>query len=210
MCGDVWDRNYRCNWRLVDLKYDNVKLWFARDSDDNIVTINETKSNKRYTCPLCGSNVKPKALKSKQITSHFAHVDASKCNPESMIHWWFKNKFIVPGDKFSVKSDCVKDYICKEVIVEQSYEVNGQTYKPDEFNNARVYGKAIGDIYIINDAIYLNKCSEDKNIECLNGKDIEKICDFGEDFEKLNTTLRLHISKMIRDYRYGRQEDNIG
>ena len=80
---------------------------------------------------MCGSDLIPKALESVQITPHFAHIDASKCNSETMIHWWFKNKFLVKGDRFTVVSDKEREYICDEVLVEQSYEVGDKTYKPD-------------------------------------------------------------------------------
>ena len=79
------------------MEIDNVKLWFARDQNNEIITIsdiNENNKHNKYICPMCSSNLIPKAIKSKQITSHFAHIDASKCNSETMIHFWFKNKFL--------------------------------------------------------------------------------------------------------------------
>jgi predicted RNA-binding Zn-ribbon protein involved in translation (DUF1610 family) len=117
------------------LSYDNVKLWFAKNENGNIITIDdindENKSN-TYSCPMCASNLIPKATKSIKITSHFAHVDASKCNSETMIHWWFKNKFLEKGDNFIVVSDKERKYICKEVLIEQSYVLNdGKIYNPD-------------------------------------------------------------------------------
>ena len=114
--------------------YNNINLWFAKNANNDIVTINEieVKDNKeKYYCPLCGSEVIPKATKSKLITAHFAHVDASKCSSESMIHWWFKHKFLESGDKFKVVSDKEKEYICKEILVEQSYTVGDKIYRPD-------------------------------------------------------------------------------
>ena len=114
--------------------YNNINLWFAKNANNDIVTINEieVKNNKeKYYCPLCGSEVIPKATKSKLITAHFAHVDASKCSSESMIHWWFKHKFLESGDKFKVVSDKEKEYICKEILVEQSYTVGDKIYRPD-------------------------------------------------------------------------------
>jgi len=112
----------------------NINLWFANNTNNDIVTINEieVKDNKeKYYCPLCGSEVIPKATKSKLITAHFAHVDASKCSSESMLHWWFKHKFLESGDKFKVVSDKEREYICKEVLVEQSYTVGDRLYRPD-------------------------------------------------------------------------------
>lgn len=114
------------------MNYD-VNLWFAKDKENNIITIDEVDENNKeqYYCPLCGSELIPKATKSKYVTPHFAHIDASKCNSETMVHWWFKNKFLVPGDKFSVVSDKEIEYVCKEVLVEQSYDVRGKIYRPD-------------------------------------------------------------------------------
>lgn len=116
------------------MSYNNVNLWFAKDENNNIITINEIDSNNKgkYHCPLCGSDVIPKAIKEDaQITSHFAHIDKSKCNGESMVHFWFKNKFLVPGDKFTIKTDVQKEYICKEVLIEQIYQTEIGDYKPD-------------------------------------------------------------------------------
>ena len=112
----------------------NINLWFAKNTNNDIVTINEieVKDNKeKYYCPLCGSEVIPKATKSKLITAHFAHVDASKCSSESMIHWWFKHKFLESGDKFKIVSDKEREYVCKEILVEQSYTVEDKIYRPD-------------------------------------------------------------------------------
>ena len=113
---------------------DNVKLWFAKDGNENIVTINditETNKNDTYSCPMCASKLIPKAIKSKQVTSHFAHVDAGKCNQESMVHFWFKHKFIEIGDSFAIVLNEEKKYICKDVLVEQEYSIGDRIYKPD-------------------------------------------------------------------------------
>lgn len=109
-------------------------MWFARDNDDNIVTVNDLGENNKsdtYYCPICGSGLKLKAIDSNLVTPHFAHVDASKCNSETMIHWWFKHKFLEVGDKFTILSDVEKDYICKEILVEEPQETSFGTYKPD-------------------------------------------------------------------------------
>ena len=86
--------------------YENVKLWFAKDQNGEIVTIDEVGDvHNTYNCPVCGSSLLPKATESFKVTPHFAHVDASKCNTESHVHWWLKNKLIEPGDEFKVVSD---------------------------------------------------------------------------------------------------------
>ncbi len=128
---------YKINYNFkggIKLSYENVKLWFAKDENNEIVTIdtiNDLNKHNTYYCPVCGSNLKPKAIESKQITPHFAHVDASKCNSESQIHFWFKNKFLEKGDKFTVVSDEKREYIVQDVLVEQSYETNSGLYRPD-------------------------------------------------------------------------------
>jgi len=53
----------------------NVNLWFARDNHGEITTIINSNNENTYTCPICNSEVIPKALESKQITPHFAHID---------------------------------------------------------------------------------------------------------------------------------------
>lgn len=116
------------------MSYENVKLWFAKDEDGNIVTIDkidETALRNNYYCPMCGSDLIIKATKSKKVTPHFAHIDASKCNSETMIHWWFKHKFLEKGEKFTVVSDKKKHYTVKDLFVEQEYKVGDKIYNPD-------------------------------------------------------------------------------
>ena len=114
------------------MNYD-VALWFARNSIGEIKTINEVKyHDDTYYCPLCNSEVIPKALKeNSKVTEHFAHLDKSKCTPESMIHWWYKNKFLQSGDKFIITTDRTHEYICKDVLIEQTYHTEYGDYKPD-------------------------------------------------------------------------------
>lgn len=115
------------------MSYENVKLWFAKQGN-KIVTINEVSKEKksgRYSCPICGSGLKPKAIGSRRVTPHFAHEDATKCNSESMVHWWFKHKFIEEGDELMLVSDKERNYVCKNVLVEQTYQVAKGIYKPD-------------------------------------------------------------------------------
>jgi len=128
------------------LSYENVKLWFAKNEKGDLLTINEIdEDNKNQTlfCPICTSNLKPKAVQSKRVTPHFAHVDADKCNSETMIHWWFKNKFLEKGDKFTVVSDELNEYVCKDILVEYPHKTSEGTYKPDMTivteNNKTIY-----------------------------------------------------------------------
>lgn len=111
-----------------------MNLWFAKNQYDNLVTIddiNDENKKNTYSCPMCSSSVIPKATKSIKVTPYFAHVDVSKCNSETMIHFWFKNKFLERGNSFTVISDKERHYICKEVLVEESYEAADKIYRPD-------------------------------------------------------------------------------
>lgn len=109
-----------------------VKLWFARNQEDEIITINEADKNNIYYCALCGSQLIPKALESIQVQPHFAHIDASKCTSEHMIHWWFKNKLLEVGEEFSVKTNEMHTYKVKDIDVEKIYTLSNNTmYKPD-------------------------------------------------------------------------------
>jgi len=119
----------------------DVQLFWANDAKGNISIIydlNEEDRKNKYSCPVCGSDVKPVAIGGKtkegkvsQKSSHFSHFDASKCNIESSIHWWFKNKILVDGDNFIVKTDVDNEFKCKDVLIEQSYETEYGIYKPD-------------------------------------------------------------------------------
>src|SRR5574344_253081 len=118
------------------MSYENINLWFAKNANYEIVTIdkiNEENKHDKYYCPICGSEVIPKAIKEYSLmTPHFAHIDRSKCDGESMIHFWIKNKLIKQGDKFNIKLDStVQKYVCKNIIIEQEYKTEFGTYKPD-------------------------------------------------------------------------------
>ena len=111
--------------------YSNVSLWFAKDDKEQIITIDKVNKEdyKKYYCPICGSEVTPKM---GEVNSwHFAHLDSSKCNSETQIHWWFKNKLIIKGDRFIINTDIEKEYTCKEILVEESYVTEYGEYKPD-------------------------------------------------------------------------------
>lgn len=108
-----------------------VNLWFARDEDDEIVGVLNSSNDKQYTCPICESKVIPKALESKQVSPHFAHVDKEKCSSESMIHFWFKHKFIERGDIFTIVADEEYTYTCKNFKTEVTFNLESGTYRPD-------------------------------------------------------------------------------
>lgn len=109
----------------------NVNLWFARDEQNEIVSVYNSNKENTYHCPICSSEVIPKALESKRMTPHFAHIDRSKCDSESMVHWWFKNKFIDKGDRFSIVTDKEISYVCKDYDVEVTFNLESGIYRPD-------------------------------------------------------------------------------
>jgi len=113
------------------MSIDNVNLFFAKDENDKIVIINDVhkEEHEKYSCPICGSEVRSRM---GEINSwHFYHVDKSKCSGESRIHWWIKNKLIEEGTEFTIKTDKETIYICKDILVEKSYEINDKVYQPD-------------------------------------------------------------------------------
>lgn len=114
------------------MAFENVQLWFAKDEEGNIVTINEvdkdTRNQRKYYCPICGTEVKSRLGEVNAWC--FAH-EKGNCSSESMFHFWYKNKLIEKGDKFRIESDIEREYICKEILVEQSYIINEKQYKPD-------------------------------------------------------------------------------
>jgi len=109
----------------------NVNLWFARDNHGEITTIINSNNENTYTCPICNSEVIPKALESKQITPHFAHIDRNKCTGESFIHFWMKHGFIERGDTFTIISDDKHTFTCKDYKTEVTYQLDSGTYRPD-------------------------------------------------------------------------------
>lgn len=109
----------------------NVNLWFARDEDNEIVGVLKSSNDNAYTCPICASKVIPKALESKKITPHFAHIDKEKCSSESMLHWWFKHEFIERGDTFTIISDEKHTYTCEDFKTEVTFNLESGVYRPD-------------------------------------------------------------------------------
>ena len=109
----------------------DVSLWFAKDMNGRIITIDKANKNNKYICPICGSEVIPKALDSDKITEHFAHIDRSECGGETIVHWWTKNNLLKAGDVFSVFTTEEKQYLCKDIKVEQVYDTPFGKYIPD-------------------------------------------------------------------------------
>jgi len=109
----------------------NVNLWFARDENNEITTIIKSNNENTYTCPICNSKVIPKALDSKQVTPHFAHIDRNKCTGESFIHFWMKHGFIERGDTFTIISDDKHTFTCKDFKTEATFNLESGVYRPD-------------------------------------------------------------------------------
>ena len=108
-----------------------VNLWFARDSFGKIIEINNADKNNYYQCPICNNEVIPKALNSKEVSAHFAHVDNSNCSHESMLHFWIKHLFIQEGEEFEILTDEKLKFKCKSFEVEKTFKLNDGIYKPD-------------------------------------------------------------------------------
>lgn len=112
---------------------DNINIWFARNKEGNIVTIDKINDNNRYeeySCPICESKLIPKL--GDVNAHHLAHKDASKCSRETQIHFFVKNELLKQGDKFTVKlDDESKEFVCKEILIEQEYKTEFGIYKPD-------------------------------------------------------------------------------
>ena len=106
----------------------DVSLWFAKDMNGRIITIDKANKNNKYICPICGSEVIPKALDSDKVTEHFAHIDRSECGGETIVHWWTKNNLLKAGDVFSVFTTEEKQYLCKDIKVEQLI-LSGKPYE---------------------------------------------------------------------------------
>lgn len=111
----------------------NVSLWFAKDQEGTIITIDKINEEYKgkYYCPLCGSEVIPKAINSKQVSPHFAHLNREACSGESVVHWWVKNELIKIDDVIEITTDKTKQIMCKKVEFEKSYETPYGKYIPD-------------------------------------------------------------------------------
>lgn len=114
--------------------FENINLWYAKDKNNNIITIdklNNSNKHEKYNCPICMSEVIPKLGSS--VSHHFAHRDSSKCTNESVIHYWIKNKLLEKGDSFTVSltKNEERNYICKDIYIEKEYKTKFGVYKPD-------------------------------------------------------------------------------
>lgn len=111
----------------------NINLWFAKNNLGEIVTINkiDEKYEGKYFCPLCGSEVIPKAIDSKKVSPHFAHANKSECAGESMIHYWVKNELVKKDEVFEIITNKSSQVMCKNIEFEKIYDTPYGKYKPD-------------------------------------------------------------------------------
>lgn len=83
----------------------------------------ENKNNTIYRCPCCNHEMKPRAIGSKSITSHFYHLPGVEpCSLESYLHKTAKeilyNRFKNKEDKINIEINNI--YICDENCNEQN------------------------------------------------------------------------------------------
>lgn len=139
---------------------ENINLWFAKDENNKIITIDKANKNNKYTCPICGGEVIPKALKSDMVSPHFAHIDRESCEGESIIHWWTKNNLLKEGDVFSIFTNEEKQYLCKSITIEKEYDTPYGKYKPDatiECYNGEIIFLEVGFTNIKKKVNYIDK-----------------------------------------------------
>lgn len=110
-----------------------VSLWFAKMETGELITIDKIRNTYKgkYFCPLCGSEVIPKALISECVTPHFAHIDKEKCSGEGVLHWWVKNELIKENDVIEIITDKNNQVLCKNIYFEKTYQTPTGIYKPD-------------------------------------------------------------------------------
>ena len=111
----------------------NINLWFAKNENGEIVTIDKIDKDYegKYYCPLCGSEVIPKATSSKMVTPHFAHIDRSRCSGESIVHYWTKNELVKKDDVIEIIADETRQVMIKDIEFEKSYDTPYGIYRPD-------------------------------------------------------------------------------
>lgn len=114
---------------------ENVGLFYARDKYENILLINEindTNKGAELICPICGTAVKPRALNSDKVSPHFYHVTVTEHSGEAVLHWWYKNQYLIPGDVFHIDVDGERySYTCKLMETEKQYRTSVGLYQPD-------------------------------------------------------------------------------
>ena len=99
---------------MGDLKYK-----YAFDEKGNIVSIEditkETSKQQTFKCIVCGSELHPRAIGSKQRRAHFYHKEIVSCNGETYLHKLCKlyiKQHFDKSDKFEISYEVSKS--CNE------------------------------------------------------------------------------------------------
>lgn len=108
-------------------------MWFANDKQSEIIKIydiSEDKKHDEYRCPICSGLLRPRQGEIKQW--HFSHMNAEDCSAEAFTHFWVKHELLKKGEPFKIKINGeIKEYICKDTLIEHEYNTSNGTYKPD-------------------------------------------------------------------------------
>lgn len=108
-------------------------MWFANNKQNEIIKIYdipEDKKHDEYRCPICSGLLRARQGEIKQW--HFSHINAEDCSTEAFTHFWLKHELLKKGELFKVKINGeVKEYICKDTLIEQEYNTSNGVYKPD-------------------------------------------------------------------------------
>ena len=103
------------------------KLFVAIDSCGNKILYRDAKKDERYMCPICGGDVKLRAMDSDFIQAHFYHLSEA-CSDESIAHWIYKYWL------FDIDSSILIDkeeYQVENVLIEASFDTTFGEYVPD-------------------------------------------------------------------------------
>ena len=103
-------------------------LIVAKKKDGSYVKISESKKDEIYYCPVCGGEVKSRAVNSDKVQPHFYHTSETNCSNESILHWMFKNWLFEVGSKFIIDKD---EFIVSRFEMEEPIETPFGEYRPD-------------------------------------------------------------------------------
>lgn len=108
-------------------------MWFANNKQNEIIKIydiSEDEKHDEYRCPICSGLLRPRQGEIKQW--HFSHMNAEDCSTEAFTHFWMKHELLKKGEPFKIKINGeIKEYICKDTLIEHEYNTSNGIYKPD-------------------------------------------------------------------------------
>lgn len=156
-----------------------IKLWYALNSNEKVVKIEDAKKGEEYFCPCCGAEVFPRALNSEKIRPHFYHKKGESCT-EAEIHKWIKKDLFKVGQTIKVNT-CkgIKEYTIKDILIEKSYKTSVGDYRPD-----------ISLVTTDGSVIFVEVCNTNK-------KSIERY--FDKWFELGNTVIEIKAKEVIEN-----------